>query len=200
MYLRWGFSYYIHIHAEISLYDRWIRWIQVLSSSVVSADFWMVAYTRDVKEHAVSGLPNLLACMHCHSKDPYITAPAAHSLCDCQAKPDSRWSCYSGRRGAVEWQDYCRSWNQQKKNRQSLVHTQGRVYLYDSLKPKKVVPQLQKQLATLWPSYAWKGASSFHTSSTTSEGSHWLWMFCSGFAVSLLFRGDPSSLLYNQKE
>ena len=77
----------------------------------------------------------------------------------------------------------------------------GEGYLYDSLKPKKIVPQLQKQLATLYGHLAdEKELSVFIPQIQPQRGATNCGYFVVASAVSLLFWGNPSSLLYNQKE
>ena len=77
----------------------------------------------------------------------------------------------------------------------------GRVYLYNSLKSKKIVPQPQKQLATLYGHLAnEKVLPVFILQIQPQRGATDCGYFAVAFAVSLLFGGNPSSLLYNQKE
>ena len=78
---------------------------------------------------------------------------------------------------------------------------EGRVHLYDSLQSKKIVPELQKQLATLYGHFAdEKGLRVFVPQVQLQRGATDCGCFAVAFAVSLLFGDDPSSLLYNQKE
>ena len=81
------------------------------------------------------------------------------------------------------------------------ILAQGRVYLYDSLQPKKIVPELQKQLATLYDHLAdEKELRVFIPQVQFQRGATDCGCFAVAFAVSLLFGDDPRSLLYNQKE
>ena len=79
--------------------------------------------------------------------------------------------------------------------------SQGRVYLYDSLQPKKIMPELQKQLATL---YGHVGSDRklqvFMPLVQLQRGGADCGCFAVAFVVSLLFGDDPTSLLYSQKE
>ena len=77
----------------------------------------------------------------------------------------------------------------------------GEVYLYNSLKPKKIIPQLQKQLATIYGHLAdEKELQVFLPQIQLQRGATDCGCFAVAFALSLLFGGDPSSLLYNQKD
>ena len=77
----------------------------------------------------------------------------------------------------------------------------GEGHLYDSLKPKKIVPQPQKQLATLYGHLAdERELQVFIPQIQPQRGATDCGYFAVAFAVSLLFWGNHSSLLYNQKE
>lgn len=79
--------------------------------------------------------------------------------------------------------------------------TQKRVHLFDSLQPKKIAPELQKQLAALYGHLAdEKELRVYIPQVQLQKGTTDCGCFAVAFAVSLLFGDDPTSLLYHQKE
>lgn len=79
--------------------------------------------------------------------------------------------------------------------------SQGRVHLYDSLQPKKIKPELQTQLATLYGHVgSEKELRVFMPQVQVQRGGVDCGCFAVAFAVSLLFGDDPTTLLYSQQE